>query len=131
MQFDGKIVSLFVAPSFLLAILSGWGPVRRYLTAIRTFLGYTFVVVTVILGVIDIGFYAEYHEQFNQSIFGLLYDDFYAILYTIWYGYPAVEALVAMGILSVVFVWLFKKWMLSDLLVFKRLNEIRSLPIRI
>lgn len=40
--------------------------------------------------VTDVGYFAEYDDQFNHWMFGLIYDDRQAILATIWKSYPVV-----------------------------------------
>ncbi len=46
------------------------------------------VAVTLQVLVLDIGYFHEYHDQFNHWIFGLIFDDRVAIAQTIWKSYP-------------------------------------------
>ncbi|HXP34713.1 MAG TPA: hypothetical protein VN827_04125, partial [Chthoniobacterales bacterium] len=43
-----------------------------------------------IIFVTDVAYFAEYNDQFDHWIFGLIYDDRRAILTTIWKSYPVV-----------------------------------------
>ncbi|MFM1941587.1 MAG: hypothetical protein RI897_569, partial [Verrucomicrobiota bacterium] len=57
-----------------------------------------------VLLAVDIGYFAEYGDQFDQWIFGLLYDDRSAIWATVWKSYPVVwiSILMVVGILGLV-----------------------------
>ena len=51
----------------------------------------TIVIVLTLCAVVfvsDVAYFAEYDDQFNHWIFGLIYDDRRAILITIWKTYP-------------------------------------------
>lgn len=90
MRFDARFALIGVAPTFLLALFAFTPRLSEYLDNLRLWLGWFVVNLTIILGVIDIGFFNEYHDQFNQWIFGVVYDDWRSLLGTIWDGYPIV-----------------------------------------
>ena len=48
----------------------------------------------------DTAYIAEYGDQFNHWVFGMIYDDQRAILQTIWRTYPIITGLLA-GCLAV------------------------------
>lgn len=67
--FDFRIVLMVTLPTFVLAFLS-WGAIPfRWLELLRNFIGSVAIIVTVILYVGDIGFFAEYHAQSNHQYY--------------------------------------------------------------
>lgn len=98
-KFDARFALIAIAPSFLLAAFVVTPRFGRLLDCLRLWLGWFFVNLTIILGVVDIGFFYEYHDQFNQWIFGVIYDDWRSLLWTVWDGYPIVW--IAVGIVGV------------------------------
>ncbi|HEX3133812.1 MAG TPA: LTA synthase family protein, partial [Planctomycetota bacterium] len=65
----------------------------------------------------DIGYIGKYGNQFDQFLFGVIFDDFGAIVTTIWRSYPVVWAFLGMITLSVALVWLLLRWVRSPFVV--------------
>lgn len=89
-RFDARFALIGVAPSFLLAMFALTPRLSSLLDGLRLWVGWFFVNLTVVLGIVDIGFFYEYHDQFNQWIFGVIYDDWRSLVWTIWEDYPVV-----------------------------------------
>lgn len=90
MRFDGRFALLGVAPTFVLAVFAGTPYWSRLLDDMRFCIGWLLFVITLVIGVIDIGFFYEYHDQFNQWVFGVIYDDWRSLVLTVWHNYPVV-----------------------------------------
>jgi len=83
--------------------LGAWhARVRRLIVAIALSLCATLFIA-------DIGYFAEYANQFDHWIFGLIYDDRAAILETIWKSYHIVLLIVTGAIGVAGGVWLLNK----------------------
>src|SRR6266436_5509446 len=62
-----------------------------------------------IVFVSDVAYFAEYDDQFNHWMFGLIYDDRRAILITIWKTYPIVFLILLSGIGVALVAWALNK----------------------
>lgn len=116
MQFDARIALMCVLPTVLLGLFI-WGPLlSNYLDKLRFVLGSIAIIATILLYIGDIGFFWEYHDQYNHWVYGLLHDDLTAILETIWKTYPVIW--ISLGSLSLctATIWLFKRWMALPLI---------------
>lgn len=112
-QFDARVVTTLLAPSFVLAIFTFrfWAKgYDRSLSFLRLGIGSVFIVLTLALSVINTGFFAEYHEQFNHWVFGLLFDDRRAIWQTVYKTYPLFGLLALVVGLSVAFIYGLKRF---------------------
>ncbi len=71
--------------------------------------GYALLILalTQCLSFANFCFFQEYHTQFNHWIFGLIYDDFWAILSTIWQTYPLFLGLLGILASTSLSYWLF------------------------
>lgn len=109
--FDLRIVLMVTLPTFILALVA-WGDLlSRWLRWLRLGIGSIAIVVTVLLYIGDIGFFAEYHDQYNQWVYGLFHDDFQAILETVWKTYPVIWIGIGAIGLCVLSLVLFYLWM--------------------
>ena len=96
LRFDGPVATLWMAPSLLLGVvaaLAGW---NRAPSVVRQVLAGLFVFVTVLLAVITYGYFREYDAQFDERVFGVVEDDFGAVLATVWKEYPATAVALVM-----------------------------------
>ena len=95
-RFDAPVAVLWAAPGLLgsaVAAFTGW---TRAAGIVRQAAAGVFVFLTVLLGVITFGFFREYDDQFNHFILGVIYDDFGAVLTTVWKEYPVVWVVLGM-----------------------------------
>ncbi len=84
LRFDARIAVIATSPSLLASLVAGFTPLGRWTTTLRWMLGAGFVAITTLLLAIDLGFFAEYDDQFNNMVLGVVYDDLGAVLKTIW-----------------------------------------------
>src|SRR6202011_5797668 len=77
-------------PSFALTLFSFFYPLGVWHPRIRRLTTVIVLSLCTIVFVTDVAYFAEYNDQFNHWIFGLIYDDRRAILTTIWKSYPVV-----------------------------------------
>ncbi len=99
-RFDIKTATsliLLQALVSVLAVLSG-----RHGLADRFRLGYgaVLVVLSITACVVTIGYFREYHDQFNHFIVNVYYDDRAAIARTIWNAYHPLRNMLIIAVLS-------------------------------
>ena len=105
MHYDIQIVTYVLIPALLMTLaafvtsLGTWHSRIRMATVIfsMTACGVAFVT--------DLAYFAEYQDQFNHWVFGLIYDDRRAIFQTIWKSYPIVWLVLGMIVAIAVGVW--------------------------
>lgn len=63
-----------------------------------------FTVVWLAITTVTLGYFLEYHNQFDVHLLGVVYDDFGAVLATIWKTYPVVLGAIGFSLGCVVLV---------------------------
>ncbi|MBA2479163.1 MAG: LTA synthase family protein [Planctomycetes bacterium] len=105
MRFDARIAVMLVAPTLVISLTAArWEP-GRWLACLRLGIATAFVAITLLLTAIDIGFFAEYDDQFNHFVLGAVYDDFGAVVKTVWAEHQVVLALAGWLVLSALAWW--------------------------
>lgn len=110
-RFDLRIALTIILPTFLLAFFIISPSLARKLDFLRITIGKVMLVITLLLCVGNVGFFWEYHDQYNQWIYGLFQDDFKAIMQTIWKTYPLIWIGIGMVVMSILLLKLFSFWM--------------------
>lgn len=87
-RFDAMAASYPVLPSFIFTALCIRWDFTQLAQRIRRIIGIIAIISHAIICVVTVEFFREYHDQFNQWIFGLVTDDRRAIALTIWKQYP-------------------------------------------
>lgn len=111
LQFDIKWAILAILPLIFLSLISSILPLKKRLMRVRLAYARICVLSTLLLGVVNIGFFQEYHEQFNHSIFGLFHDDFIAIIKTSWEIFPVVKVCIVLIFISFILSFCLKHWL--------------------
>lgn len=106
LRFDGKISIFFIIP-LLLAISSvKFIQYRRFFVVWLTVLA----SISLLLGMIELNFYREFHQRLNSIFFQYLSEDPQTVISMLWYGFPVVRLLLAWLLLSLgvgfIFAWL-------------------------
>ena len=81
--------------------------VTNALRAVSTCL---FTILWVIITTVTLGYFKEYHNQFDAHLLGVIYDDFDAIVKTIWQSYPVVTGSLVMISICAVLIFLGRRW---------------------
>ncbi|HEY5911404.1 MAG TPA: sulfatase-like hydrolase/transferase [Verrucomicrobiae bacterium] len=87
-RFDSMAASYPVALCLPFTAFCLLRDVSRLGQRVRIVVGILAVGVHLAICGITVGYFREYHDQFNQWIIGLITDDLGAITRTIWRGYP-------------------------------------------
>ena len=96
LRFDGQVATVWMAPSLLVGVVAAFTGWRRPPSAVRQVLAGLFIFTTVLLAVITYGYFREYGNQFDERVFGVVEDDFGAVLATVWKEYPATTVALVM-----------------------------------
>jgi len=114
-RFDARVAAFLTVPSIILCALCLRFDLAK--AARRTTLGagYLFTVLWLLLGTITLGYFREYHNQFDPHVLGVIYDDFGAVVQTIWKTYPVVRGVLVLLLLMAGLCWLMRRWVLLEL----------------
>lgn len=102
LRFDISTASVWLAPTFLLALLCTFLPISRLLSHLRHGVAYIYLLSASFLLAADLLFFRTYGDHFNQLVFALFYDDTQAILTTIWKEYHPILFTIFIG--SIVYI---------------------------
>src|SRR5256885_9544046 len=99
---DATAATWAILPSLTLTLVGFLYPLAAWHQRIRRLSTLVILGLCAIVFITDAGYFAEYDNQFDHWIFGLIYDDRAAILATIWKSYHVILlillAAVAVGI---------------------------------
>ena len=96
-------------PSLTLTLVGFFFPLGVWHKRVRRLTIVVVLTLCAIVFVADVGYFAEYDNQFDHWIFGLIYDDRRAILTTIWKSYPVVVLILASAISVTIGTWMLSK----------------------
>lgn len=105
LRFDARIAFFIALPTLVLSLLQLRVPLGGWTRRLRAWIGALFLSATVLLAMVDIGFYAEYREQFDNQVLGVIYDDLGAVLATVWAEHHVVLAALGWAALSGAMAW--------------------------
>ena len=94
-RYDLMTAAYFVFPTLLLSIFAIFFKTRAIYESVKKFYAIFVLSVTIFFAALNVGFFFEYKSQFNQWILGIFYDDFVAIMATIFKTYPIFLILLA------------------------------------
>lgn len=103
-RFDAMVASYPVLPGFVFTVLCARRDYSQIAQKVRRLAGTMAITSHIIIVSITALYFREYHDQFNQWIFGLITDDRSAIALTIWHQYP-VGWIVLGWVIGGVVVW--------------------------
>ncbi|QGW21991.1 sulfatase-like hydrolase/transferase [Stutzerimonas degradans] len=91
LRFDLRVTVYILVP-LLLAVLSPRAMAARRLQ--QLWLG-TCASVAILLGLIELNFYREFHQRLNSLVFQYLQEDPATVLSMLWHGFPVLRLLAA------------------------------------
>lgn len=115
LRYDISTAGAWVLPTFLLSLtLLNRGVSDRWLIWLRSWSARTYVVIAFIIFGIDLIYFDEYGDQFDNHIFGIVHDDTQAILITIWKEYHPLPFLAIVTPLILANLYLVRRWLNTD-----------------
>jgi phosphoglycerol transferase MdoB-like AlkP superfamily enzyme len=106
---DATAAAWALLPSLALTLIGFFCPLGSWHQRIRRLVMIVAFSLCAIVFIADIGYFAEYDNQFDHWIFGLIYDDRAAIFATIWKSYHLVLLIVIAAIVVAACAWLLNK----------------------
>jgi phosphoglycerol transferase MdoB-like AlkP superfamily enzyme len=103
-RFDCMSVSYFLMLPFLFLLSLSYADQFKIIKSTRIICQYLFVILSTIICIVTINYFAEYHSQFNNFLFLSLYDDQKAVFNTIiedfhpWLNLFAIIVCIVLGI---------------------------------
>ena len=114
LRYDVKVATRWMLPLILLEILLIFKPWENILGIFRKFWGGFMIVISITLTIVSIDYYKEYHDAFNEELFGLIYDDAQAIFLTLVKSYDLPLKISIIFIASLFLYYLYHKWLLKQ-----------------
>src|SRR5437867_2198347 len=111
LRYDCQVATWVIVPVLLASVVGSATASTGLPDRVRLGLGTAVVALSVVIGGIDLGYVGEYGNQFDHFVLGLVFDDFRAIVATIWTGYPVGWGLLAMFVLVDGLVWSVGRWL--------------------
>src|SRR2546427_224521 len=105
-RYDYQVATWVTLPALLMSVVGSSTAWTDLADRVRFWLGAPAVALSVVIGGIDIGYIGEYGNQFDHFLLGVVFDDFRAIVTTIWASYPVVWGIMGMAGLVARPVWL-------------------------
>jgi phosphoglycerol transferase MdoB-like AlkP superfamily enzyme len=106
---DATAATWALLPSLTLTLIGLFYPLGIWHKRIRRLTTVLALILCAIIFVADIGYFAEYDNQFDHWIFGLIYDDRAAIFETIWKSYHLILLIFVGAIAVAIGIWLLGK----------------------
>lgn len=119
LRFDVQSAAEFALPGFALSVACLFTVREQLAERVRRAMLFVMIASCVVVGSIDLGYFHEFHDQFNHYAFGVLYDDFSAVLVTVWKQHPIVWELLGMIaaialLLPIGRRWIAREWLRPD-----------------
>ncbi len=106
---DATATTWALLPSLALTLLGFIYPLGIWQRRVRQLTIVLALFACAIIFATDIGYFAEYDNQFDHWIFGLIYDDRAAIFGTIWKSYHVVLIIISIVASVIIGSWLLNK----------------------
>jgi phosphoglycerol transferase MdoB-like AlkP superfamily enzyme len=87
LRFDASVAGYLALPSFAAAIFSGAVKPDRYANRVRACVMVFFLTISAFVFVVNYLFINEFSDNFNHWVFGAVYDDFPAVVKSMWKEY--------------------------------------------
>ncbi|MBI5440168.1 MAG: LTA synthase family protein, partial [Deltaproteobacteria bacterium] len=94
LRFDAQVGFYAAAPSLVATLVCAGFDAERFARALRRGVGTAYCLLLPLLAAISAAYVDEYGDLFNHFMFGALYDDFGAVLRTVWNEHPVIPAVL-------------------------------------
>lgn len=109
-RFDMPIATVFTLPSIICSSLTLLIATGVLASRVRTFFTYLITVLWVMITPVTLGYFKQYHNQFDAHMLGVIHDDFGAIVTTIWKSYPVIPGALAGIVIIFLLIILGRRW---------------------
>jgi len=96
LRFDLRVTVYILLPLLLgvlsMRMMAARGLLRLWLSVCAS--------LTILLGLIELNFYREFHQRLNSLVFQYLQEDPATVLSMLWHGFPVLQLLASWGVAS-------------------------------
>ncbi|WP_312923975.1 LTA synthase family protein, partial [Stutzerimonas nitrititolerans] len=96
LRFDLRVTVYILLPLLLgvlsVRVMAARGLLRLWLSVCAS--------LTILLGLIELNFYREFHQRLNSLVFQYLQEDPATVLSMLWHGFPVLQLLASWGVAS-------------------------------
>ena len=98
LRYDARVSMFTLFPSLITTICCGFFSLKSLSEAVRRWTGRIVLLLNCLVFGINYVFIVEYKDNFNQWIFGAVYDDFWAVLQSAWSSYPVIRIVLLVAL---------------------------------
>jgi phosphoglycerol transferase MdoB-like AlkP superfamily enzyme len=131
LRYDISTAGAWVVPTFLLSLSLPFMRRDGWLHRLRGLSARLYVILAFILFGIDIIYFDEYGDQFDNHLFGIVHDDTRAILITVWKEYHPLLFVAIVTPLILANLALIRRWLAYTPPWLSRLAATRRLGLRL
>jgi len=110
LRFDLSVGGYFALPSFFATVACGMIPIGNLCDYVRKAMISIFFCLSAVALPANYVFFLEFKDNFNQWIFGAIYDDFGAVLQSAWSEYPLAIISIMTAVVTAAFIWISLKF---------------------
>jgi phosphoglycerol transferase MdoB-like AlkP superfamily enzyme len=100
LRYDCVVATYFSILPLLFSLLLLFADFRSAAESIRKWSAVVFVLSSTLLGFVTYTYFAEFGDQFNHFIFGIIYDDLNAVLITVWKHYHPLANAIGIALVT-------------------------------
>ncbi len=117
-RYDARVATYFLSPCIIFAVLNAFRDWKSATDRFRRVWATLLFALCLVMGIVNWAFIVEFQDQFNHWVWGVVYDDFGAVLKTVWHEQPVIWALLAIvaccyGFQRLTARWLTRPWLSS------------------
>ena len=110
LRFDLSVGGYFALPSFFASVACSMIPMESLCDHVRKAMISLFLCLSAVTLPANYIFFLEFKDNFNQWIFGVIYDDFGAVLKSAWSEYPLAIMTMLTVAVTAAFIWISLKF---------------------
>jgi phosphoglycerol transferase MdoB-like AlkP superfamily enzyme len=130
LRFDSVITTYLIVIPLFFSIMSGFANTVQLANKVRKIVGTVGVILSTIICVTTFSYFKEFGDQFDHFIFGLIYDDFRAIVTTIWKEYHFIANAIGMAVIVVAALIIMRRLIRHPFLSLQSLNRLTPTLVR-
>jgi phosphoglycerol transferase MdoB-like AlkP superfamily enzyme len=109
-RFDMPVATILIFPNVIASCLCGLLSWEKFSNVLLGITFYTFTALWVIITTVTLGYFKQYHNQFDAHLLGVIHDDLGAIIQTVWQGFPVVRGILVMCLICAALIFIGQRW---------------------
>lgn len=115
-RYDSRAMIIWVAVPVLFSILCAFRDWERLADRVRLGFAVAFLVLSLFLCRVAVGYFEEYDNHFDERMFGLVYDDAGAVMITIWKEHHVILWMLLLAGLAVAGAFALRRYLRNPIL---------------